>query len=626
MPEVRPLSWAWALALGGVLLPALYLFKDLPLWSEVFFVGGLSYLLLKEGRGDFKPLALKAQLLILAPFLGLTFYTFTPETLVPDLLGFLLVLATLKLLGERAPRDILQLFLLGGLFLVGAAVWRLDLVYGLVFVLEVALTVTGLFFLYAGKEVPVLPQRTAFLLLALGGLATLGVLLLTVFYFLFLPRPQYTFWASSWGASRTGLSEKVAPGEVSALKEDPTVAFRVRWISGPRPKKPYFRVFVYQDYRRGVWQARSYKRPPSHTKGPWAWLEVLPQIEAVGLPVPGYALKVKTLKGPRAFLAPEGTVRLSSPGPGLWRIKVFLGPLPPETPPSQFLEVPVTLKEDLLPLAKRLEGGGPWETVARVLAYLRENYTYSLKPGAPRGEPVRWFLFESHRGHCEYFASAAVFLLRTLGLPARVVGGYAGGEWNPLGGYYLLREKDAHTWIEVFFPFQGWVPFDPTPLGGATLKRSAWWRSLWDYLQFKWSYWVITYDLGKQLRLVRGLSQKMRSFSYSKLALKGSLRIWLGLVLVLVLGAGAWRAWRWRKEPPWEKFLRYMARRGHPKSSSQTFKEYVEELACSFPEARSLFEELLSLYYREAYGGEDTRKDQKKWWSKFKAFARQRKF
>ena len=79
--------------------------------------------------------------------------------------------------------------------------------------------------------------------------------------------------------------------------------------------------------------------------------------------------------------------------------------------------------------------------------------------------PVSDFLFESKAGHCEFFASAMVLLLRSVNMPARYVNGFRSGEWNDIGQYYLVRHKDAHSWVEAFFYPIGWYPFDPTPQG-----------------------------------------------------------------------------------------------------------------------------------------------------------------
>src|SRR5699024_1231471 len=91
------------------------------------------------------------------------------------------------------------------------------------------------------------------------------------------------------------------------------------------------------------------------------------------------------------------------------------------------------------------------------------NFQYTLDLPKTTGEPVEDFLFNTQRGHCEYFASSAVLMLRSIGVPARMVNGFLGGTWNDVGDYLTVRQGDAHAWVEVFVPKLGWIPFDPTP-------------------------------------------------------------------------------------------------------------------------------------------------------------------
>jgi hypothetical protein len=117
-------------------------------------------------------------------------------------------------------------------------------------------------------------------------------------------------------------------------------------------------------------------------------------------------------------------------------------------------------------------------------------------------------------GHCEYFASAMTVMLRAVGIPARYATGFLPGEYNDLGGDYIIRESDAHTWVEVYFPSYGWITFDPTP-GGAEQRHGMFDRfSLyWDWFQFAWGEWVINYDFSHQLTLGQSLQKSSRNWS-----------------------------------------------------------------------------------------------------------------
>jgi len=119
-------------------------------------------------------------------------------------------------------------------------------------------------------------------------------------------------------------------------------------------------------------------------------------------------------------------------------------------------------------LARRLTARvkTPYRKARAIEAYLSNvrNFTYTLDvPETGSGEPIDTFLFENKAGHCEYFASAMVILLRAAGIPARMVNGFKGGDWNEFGRFYTVREWHAHSWVEGLMPGKGWVTFDPTP-------------------------------------------------------------------------------------------------------------------------------------------------------------------
>ena len=153
--------------------------------------------------------------------------------------------------------------------------------------------------------------------------------------------------------------------------------------------------------------------------------------------------------------------------------------------------------------------------------YLRTHFGYTLDLGRmiPR-DPLAYFLFERKKGHCEYFASSMAVMLRSLRIPSRIVTGFRGGEFNDLTGQYVVRARNAHSWVEAYFPGNGWVSFDPTP-GGDLDMHSGWSRlSLYvDAAASFWREWVINYDVSHQRSLGEGAGQSTRR-------LYNSLREW----------------------------------------------------------------------------------------------------
>ena len=135
--------------------------------------------------------------------------------------------------------------------------------------------------------------------------------------------------------------------------------------------------------------------------------------------------------------------------------------------------------------------------------YLRTHFGYSLKlPRTVPHDPLANFLFERKQGHCEYFASSMAVMLRTLGIPSRVVNGFRTGEFNDLTSQYVVRASNAHSWVEAYFPGHGWVAFDPTP-GSLMPVRTGWSRATLylDALASFWRDWVVNYDAGHQQTL-----------------------------------------------------------------------------------------------------------------------------
>jgi transglutaminase-like putative cysteine protease len=158
---------------------------------------------------------------------------------------------------------------------------------------------------------------------------------------------------------------------------------------------------------------------------------------------------------------------------------------------------------------------------------LMTHFGYTLElPRAPVKDPIANFLFERKQGHCEYFASAMAIMLRTLGIPSRVVNGFRSDEFNDLTGNYVIRAKNAHSWVEAYFPGYGWQTFDPTPAGASGTPQG--WQRLALYIDAMssfWRDWVVSYDSSHQYSLgqaaiggTRGLWEGARIWARNKYA------------------------------------------------------------------------------------------------------------
>jgi protein-glutamine gamma-glutamyltransferase len=166
--------------------------------------------------------------------------------------------------------------------------------------------------------------------------------------------------------------------------------------------------------------------------------------------------------------------------------------------------------------------GNDFDKAAAVENYLRTRFGYTLElPHTAVKDPIANFLFERKQGHCEYFASAMAVMLRTLGIPSRVVTGFRSDEFNDLTGNYVVRAKDAHAWVEAYFPGSGWHTFDPTPAGASGTPHG--WERLALYIDAMssfWRDWVVSYDTSHQYALgqaafsgTRGLWDRTRAWA-----------------------------------------------------------------------------------------------------------------
>ncbi len=189
---------------------------------------------------------------------------------------------------------------------------------------------------------------------------------------------------------------------------------------------------------------------------------------------------------------------------------------PPPGITNRYLKTP-RLDRRIVALAEQVtaKAVSPYEKAAALELYLRTNFGYTLQlPQTPVDDPLANFLFERKQGHCEYFASAMAVMLRTLGIPSRIVNGFRTGEYNDVTGSYIIRARDAHSWVEAYFAGAGWVAFDPTPASGAVTFKSGWARVLLyvDAMREFWREWVINYDFAHQRTLTTGAATSTRQW------------------------------------------------------------------------------------------------------------------
>lgn len=279
-----------------------------------------------------------------------------------------------------------------------------------------------------------------------------------------------------------------------------------------------------------------------------------------------------------------------------------------------------------------------YDQAAVIEAYLRRNFLYSLLPDPDmRGMNLEQFLFEVKKGHCEYYAAAMGVMLRTLHIPARVVNGFVSNEYNRFGKYFQVRQSDAHSWVEVYFPDYGWIPFDPTPPQTDQrfqLVRTM--RQIFDLLESSWVKYVVDFSIHDQRQVLgvffsllrpkgegEGLLYSLRLFDDSErggmqpllflpvLTGVALLAVWVirrifrrrYIAKVVSLDAQANRDMR-SAIAFYEQLLRILSRKGLKRRAGQTPGEFAESVALTHPALGDSVRWLTNTYYAIRFGGE----------------------
>lgn len=524
-------------------------------------------------------------------------------------LDFVLFLTVNKLFNRRSSRDYLHLYVLSFLQMTAATVINPALSYGVLFLFYVIFTTWTLILFHLKREMegnyllkyggslegrPVQVQRVMnsrklvgprFLLVT--SLLSLVVFIGAASLFVLFPRVGfgYFFKKSRPGISMTGFSDKVELGQFGRIKSDPTVVMRVEFET-PNDRHrmaPYWRGISFDRYDGTRWTKSStgLYRPERDAAGrpqvqPFAgspealikqsiYLEPMRTRMLFGLArLHAVAVERGVLMTRRGVqLDDDGDVHYTQTDDVAINYQAFSAPEPEarlELPLAayraraqrrmgRFLQLPAELDPRIPALATRLVGDAQTvgQAVDRISGWLKKKlgYTLDLKRD-PKFSPLADFLFVQRKGHCEYFATALVIMLRTQGIAARHVNGFLGGQWNDYGGYFAVSQGDAHSWVEVWAHGSRWITRDPTPSGGPRPVATGFMariRQYTDSLRMRWYKYIIEYDLGAQVGLfqrVRGLWRSM--FGSRRAQRQGGGWRWLigALLVALLIGAIVW--------------------------------------------------------------------------------------
>jgi protein-glutamine gamma-glutamyltransferase len=504
-------------------------------------------------------------------------FGFTMENLVLATSDLLVVFLGIRMLGERSARNYLQVFALALFCLAASSLYNLTalfLVYLLLLLLLLAVSLVVLTF-YAHDPEITLGNSDLKKVLCVSTLMPVASLPILLFLFVFLPRTQFPLWnfLNRAAPKVTGFSDTVNPGGSASVSEAKNVALRVICDKLPEGSL-YWRGIVLNGFRDNAWVRLPVPREQSlqSLKGVSVRQEIYPE--------PAHTPYLLALNVPRAITG----LRNSNSADQVFAVSRPLDQRVKYLADSTlsgviavkggidrdfYLKLPRTVSERFRAKGRELARLGPGEEQLRVLEqFYRDQKLSYATTGLPVGaNPLDDFLFKTRRGNCEFFASSLAILLRLAGIPARLVGGYRGGTYNEMGGYYLVTDDMAHVWVEAYLQGRGWVSVDPTAWSTGFARRDGAARQLRLYLDavgFYWNKAVITYDLEKQIALVRKAGGKARNLR----ALRFPAGLWkyLAALALALLSLAALYLWhlsrpKTREGRVLKRFLRAAGRR-----------------------------------------------------------------
>jgi len=543
---------------------------------------------------------------------------FSRENLTQPAVDILVILLAIRLVCERAPRNYLQICALSLFSLAASSLFSLSavfLVYLILLILCVAVSLVLVTFYSVDPGASLTTGGLKRVVMAASAMPVASIPLILIF-FVVMPRPQFPLWdvGSASADKVTGFSDRVDPGSASRVQDVRTPVLRAEGKRLP-PAALYWRGIVLNTLRERAWVRTEVEESDSagHGRGE--------QVSQTVFPEPGNSRYVIALDVP---VRVSGLQVRQEPDLVFSRKRAASGRIRYETVSSLndvirvdgaidrdfYLRLPGELSPRLLALGKRIaaRAGSERERLSLLEGHFASSgYRYSTQDLPHSADPLDEFLFVKKSGNCEFFASSFAVLLRVAGVPSRLVAGYYGGEYNEIGGYYLVTEDMAHVWVEVYLPGSGWVRRDPSALAinfaGARAGRSIGLyqrlRMVSDSLNYYWNLAVITYDLDKQLRVFNKANSAVRNLSLPV----GKKWILVSLAAAL-LGAAAWHYTRRRCSGSREgrivrKFLRRLGRRypGEPITPSTGLHELAERF--DEPDVRRFVEIYCGAIYRD---------------------------
>ena len=552
--------------------------------------------------------------------------------------ALLWIMASIKPMEIRSYRDEMVTIFMVYFLAVSGLFFSSSLAVGLSIVLSICVTTAVLIHLHH----PACRLRTK---LGLSVKLMLKALPLALVLFIVFPRIQGSLWGiRSETAAVSGFSDRLAPGDVTSLVRNDAIAFRAKFENRiPGPEQLYWRGLVFLRFDGRAWYSSNKTpnialpikgqnsteytitlEPHNHH---WLFALDLPYYPEAGTILRSDNTLVSRWRVRQRFQYQLKSYTSYTTGP-IWEWE------------SAALKIPYNRNPEAVELARkwRAASQNPAQFTKRALNFLRNNeFSYTLNPPPLGEQSIDDFLFRTRKGYCEHYASAFTFLMRAAGIPARMVAGYLGGELNPYGEYLIVRQSDAHVWVEVWLSGKGWTRIDPTlavapdrvvqgpaaslpPEERSTLRSFSSWgpfakylthlRLGWDSFSNQWNRWVPGYSASRQKILLAKFG--IRAGTRKGLAAAIILAACTVILLILLYFQNLSQKNASKPDAVLKNYLIFCARLGRvglTRKLSQGPLDYASMIAALRPDLQPKVFEITELYMQLRYGQGGDRKD-----------------
>lgn len=633
LPGIPRVALSWLLvAQVLVILPHLLY---LPLWISLLWLAAAIWRVrIFRMRAGYPGAWIKGGLMLLV----LAGIFLSRGTLVGLDAAVLLLIATftLKLLEMRSRRDALVVVFLGFFCVVTGYLFE----DGLLAALYSLLPVTALLAALIGLQSASLLERPWPTLRLAGGML-LQALPLMLLLFLLFPRIG-PLWSLPMPSNQgvTGLSDSMEPADIAQLSRSPELVFRASFEGQPPAREQlYWRALTLEHFDGRRWSRGGRAESPRAAN----WQQRGERLDYSIVMQPSgkpwlFALDVAELALDDARMMEDFRWQRRRP---VDRTLLYEAHSWPQAvrgieADSSSLQRSLALPREGDPRSRawaaelQARHANPDELVAALLQHFnREPYVYTLSPQPLGRDSIDDFLFNTRRGFCAHYAGAMTFVLRAAGIPARVVAGYQGGEFNPTGNYFQVRQFDAHAWVEYWQPGRGWRSVDPTfhvapqriengsqdalageegflgdqPFSPLRYRELTWLNQLrlsWENLNYGWQRWVLGYQGEQQLRL---LNSWFGTLDWQRLALLilGVMALSLGLLALWLL-----KPWRRRGDSQirlWRRFERLLSRHGVQRLPGEGVRSFVRRAVLALPQQARQIEAFAESFEQQRYAG-----------------------